>query len=74
MPLRVSGVSRSSSGGYEQVLFGGTAGGGGVLTACRLRFTPNSNFAEPPEDGLVTPETRRGIVHLIQATKGLEGE
>jgi hypothetical protein len=54
------------------MLFGVTACVGWVLTACRLRWTavnthpthairPNSNCAEPPEDGRVTTETCRGI-------------
>jgi hypothetical protein len=77
MPLQVSGVTRSSSGGSAQMLFGVIAYVGCVLTTCRLRWkssnlhavnthpthtiTPNSNCAEHPEDGRVTPETCRGI-------------
>jgi hypothetical protein len=79
MPLHVSGVTRPSPGGSAQMLFGVTAGVGCVLTTCRLRFhcnlhavnthprhavTPNSNCAEPHEDGRVTPETCRGIGSL----------
>jgi hypothetical protein len=72
MLLQVSGVTRPSSGGSAQLLFGVIACLGRVLTACRLQLnynqhalnthpkhaiTPNNNCAEPPEDGLVTPET-----------------
>jgi hypothetical protein len=76
MPLHVSGVTRPSSGGSAQLLFGVIVCAGCVLTTCRLRWncnlhavnahpthaiTLNNNCAEPPEDGRVTPETCRGI-------------
>jgi hypothetical protein len=76
MPLHVSGVTRPSSGGSAQLLFGVIVCVGCVLAACRLWFhrnlhavnthpthaiTPHSNCAEPPEDGRITPETCRGI-------------
>jgi hypothetical protein len=53
MPLHFSGVTRPTSGGSAQLLFGVIACVGCVLATC--------NCAEPPEDGRVTPETCRGI-------------
>jgi hypothetical protein len=69
MPLHVLGVTRPSSGGCAQMLFGVITWVGCVLTECRLGFhthpmhviTPNSICAEAPEDGRVTPETSKGI-------------
>jgi hypothetical protein len=58
MPLHVSGVTRPSSGGSAQMLFG-------VITCVRCVLTthvitPNIICAEPPKDGRVTPETCTG--------------
>jgi hypothetical protein len=76
MPLHVSGFTRPSSGGSAKLLCGVIACVECVFTACRLGFhrkqhavntrsthaiTPHNNFAEPPEDGRVKPETCRGI-------------
>jgi phosphoribosylformylglycinamidine (FGAM) synthase-like enzyme len=74
MPLPVSGVTRPSSGGSAQLLFGVIACVRCVLTAHRNlhavnthhthAVTPNSNCAEPSEDERVTPETCRGLINL----------
>jgi hypothetical protein len=82
MRLHVSGVTRPSSGGSAQLLFGVTACVACVdcvqaavhrnLHAVNTRpthvITPNSIRAEPPEDGRVTPKHAE-VLTLNKQTK-----
>jgi hypothetical protein len=69
MSLHVSVVTRPSSGGSAQMLFGVIVCVGcvwnrnlhAVHTHPTHALTPNSICAEPPEDGRVPPETSRCI-------------
>jgi hypothetical protein len=62
MPLQFSDVTRPSSGGSVQMLFGAITHVVCVLSTHPTQvITPNSISAEPSEDGRETSETCRGI-------------